>query len=122
MAREEVYLLMEASGNRITSVKAKILRRILTKQHMREMMGLSVAVILGFSIAGGNIRDRLQGNRGDHPKGDQSQLDCSFSRFCSLFNSSNSFKLNMLPSCSQVVPSCPKLFVTSCHMSSQVIK
>ena len=52
---------MEASSGEMTRVKTKLLKKIPTKQHMREMVGLSVAVVLGFNIAGGNIRDRLEG-------------------------------------------------------------
>ena len=69
MPREEDNpITMEASSKKVTVVRTKMLDRIPTRQRMRvdqtvrEIVGLSVAVILGFNIGDGNIRDRLEGN------------------------------------------------------------
>ena len=35
------------------------------KQKAREVMSMSVAIVLGFNIGGGNIRDRLHGRDGN---------------------------------------------------------
>ena len=69
MPREEDNpITREDSSKKVTVVRTKMLDRIPTRQRMkvdqtvREIVGLSVAVILGFNIGDGNIRDRLEGN------------------------------------------------------------
>ena len=71
MSSEEVALRSsEVRSDKVTGVKTRLLNRIPTRQRlrldqrMREMVGLSVAVVLGFNIGDGNIRDRLQGRDG----------------------------------------------------------
>ena len=67
MSREEDKpITMVASCKNVTVMRTKMLDRIPTGQRMRvdqtvrEIVGLSVAVILGFNIGDGNIRDRLE--------------------------------------------------------------
>ena len=71
MSSEEVALRSsEVRSDKLTGIKTRLLNRIPTRQRlrldqrMREMVGLSVAVVLGFNIGDGNIRDRLQGRDG----------------------------------------------------------
>ena len=65
--KEDILSSMEVNSKQVTVVRTKLLDRIPTRQRMRveqtvrEIIGLSVAVILGFNIGDGNIRDRLEG-------------------------------------------------------------
>ena len=64
---EDKRITMVASSKNVTVMRTKMLDRIPPRQRMRvdqtvrEIVGLSVAVILGFNIGDGNIRDRLEG-------------------------------------------------------------
>ena len=48
--------------DRISSIP-QLRVRVRVHQTVREIIGLSVAVILGFNIGDGNLRDRLQGGQ-----------------------------------------------------------
>ena len=69
---EDKPITMVASCKKVSVMRTKMLDRIPTGQRMRvdqtvrEIVGLSVAVILGFNIGDGNIRDRLEDDIHNH--------------------------------------------------------
>ena len=62
MPKEEENLSStDDSSKKVTGVRTKMLdrQRVRVDQTVREVVGLSVAVILGINIGDGNLRDRL---------------------------------------------------------------